>query len=204
MSPPRPLWADHSQCERPRYFRTPRAEPAKKWAGAEVSVPARTVIFMAQGDVRGGGPRRVNLVRPLGDRSCNTGGTWESCHSANIDGEERAISTISRSDNDARLLRREMKTRLELAVNGRLNYGKDLDVYCCDVADLVLELRFDTRVQYPDGVRAVRLYFSEPDSEPGLLLAARLAAKPATVQGLSLQDEHMREAQLRVERHFGL
>lgn len=111
---------------------------------------------------------------------------------------------MSRSKDDARLLRREMKTSMELAQQGRLVYGKDHDVYVCSTADLVLELRFDHRVQYPDGLRAVRLYFSEPDVLPGVLLSARLAAKPATAQGLDLQDDHIAEAQLRVERHLGL
>lgn len=111
---------------------------------------------------------------------------------------------MSRSKDDARLLRREMLTSMRLATQGRLTYGKRADVYECSSVDLVLEMRLDHRVQYPDGTRAVRLYFSEPDTMPGVLLSARLAAKPATEGGLDLQNEHMAEAQLRVEKHLGL
>lgn len=93
---------------------------------------------------------------------------------------------------------------MQLAAQGRLTYGMDLDVYCSNIADLVLELRLHSRVQYPDGARAVRLYFSEPDTQADLLLAARLAAKPASAAGLALQDEHMLEAQDRVKRHLGV
>lgn len=111
---------------------------------------------------------------------------------------------MSRSRDDAKLLRREMLTSMRLAEQGRLTYGKKADVYVCSSADLVLEMRFDHRVQYPDGVRAVRLYFSEPDNLPDVLLSARLAAKPATAAGLELQDEHIADAQLRVEKRLGL
>lgn len=111
---------------------------------------------------------------------------------------------ISRSKDDARLLRREILSTGRRAMQGQLVYGKHDDVYACSSGDLILEMRFDQRVQYPDGLRAVRLYFSEPDSLPGVLLSAKLAAKPATRAGLDLQDEHIEEAQLRVEKHLGL
>lgn len=155
------------------------------------------------------GPKRPSLELPLGARSCGgrgrqRGGRWEPCDSTNLTGERAAIEAMSRSRDDARLLRREMLTSMRLAEQGQLTYGKKADVYACSSAELVLEMRFDHRVQYPDGLRAVRLYFSEPDSMPGVLLSAKLAAKPATVEGLDLQDEHIADAQLRVEKHLGL
>lgn len=154
-------------------------------------------------------PKRPSLELPLGARSCggrgrSRGGVWEHCDSTNLTGEQAAIDVMSRSKDDARLLRREMLTSMRLAEQGRLTYGKKADVYECSSAGLVLEMRFDHRVQYPDGTRAVRLYFSEPDTMPGVLLSAKLAAKPATLEGLGLQDGHMAEAQLRVEKHLGL
>ena len=69
-------------------------------------------------------------------------------------------------------------------------------------ADLVLELRFSQRVQYPTGKRAVRLYFSEPAHEDRVLLAVLLAAKPATKDGLDLQDDHIADAQKRLDEHY--
>jgi hypothetical protein len=154
-------------------------------------------------------PKRPALELPLGARSCgghgrNRGGLWEACDATNLPAERAVIEVMSRSKDDAKLLRREMLTSMRLAEQGRLTYGKEADVYACSSADLVLEMRFDHRVQYPDGVRAVRLYFSEPDNMPGVLLSAKLGAKPATPQGLDLQDEHMADAQARVEKHLGL
>ena len=70
-------------------------------------------------------------------------------------------------------------------------------------ADLVLELRFRQRIEYPAGTRAVRLYFSEPDHEPDVMLAVSLAAKPASEEGLDLQNEHIAEAQTRLQDHYG-
>jgi hypothetical protein len=93
---------------------------------------------------------------------------------------------------------------MALAAQGRLNYGRTKDVFVSTIADLVLELRFTQRVQYPKGKRAVRLYFSELDCNEGELLAAHMAAKPATATGLDVQDDQMKEAQLRIERHLGL
>ena len=154
-------------------------------------------------------PKRPALGLPLGARSCrgdgrNRGGLWRHCDSTNLVSERTAIEVVSRSKDDAKLLRREMLASMRLAEQGRLAYGKKADVYACSTVDLVLEMRFDHRVQYPDGVRAVRLYFSEPDNMPGLLLAAKLAAKLAMAEGLDLQDEHIADAQLRVEKHLGL
>jgi len=93
---------------------------------------------------------------------------------------------------------------MRLAETGQLTYGKTADVYRCQEAELVLELRFSKRVQYPNGTRAVRLYFSELDCKPGQLLAAHMAAKPATKAGLKVQNVHMGEAQLRIEAHLGI
>ncbi len=147
---------------------------------------------------------RPQLALPLGSRSCQAGGSWETCEGASPTGELEAITVIARSPDDAKMLRREIKTSMNLASEGNLTYGKDSDVYASSTADLILEMRFDKRVQYPDGVRAVRLYFSEPDCNPDQLLAAHMAAKPATAAGLALQNDQMAEAQLRVERHLGL
>jgi len=157
-------------------------------------------------------PGKPKLVFPHGDRSCKTGGVWEPCAGAPpYSTEMDAITTISRSPGDTRLLRSELKRSMERATAGDLHYGRDREVtrvgrrgLILGRDGLVLEFRFRQRVQYPNGKRAVRLYFSEPDTLSDVLLLASVAAKPASKSGLELQDEHIEEAQLRIERHLGI
>lgn len=150
-------------------------------------------------------PPAVALEQPPGNRSCKTGGTWEKCHvSPDWSAGLEAVKVMSRSDDDFRLLKREIDRFMKAAQRGDLVYGKDADVYRMATASLILELRFDRRVEYPDGRRAVRLYFSEPDLEPGVLLAVKIGAKPTTVGGLDLQNEHAAEAQDHVLAHYAL
>lgn len=105
---------------------------------------------------------------------------------------------MCRSDDDYRLLIRELKQLWARAENGELNYGKGSDVYRSVTADMILEMRFRQRLQYPGGRRVVRLYYSEPASVPSALVAAMLAAKPDKASGLDMQDGHMEEAQSRI------
>src|SRR5690554_6573555 len=93
-------------------------------------------------------PKRAHPELPLGARSSGGrgrqgGGRWEPCDSTNLTGERAAIEVMSRSSDDARLLRREMLTSMRLAEQGQLTYGKKADVYACSSAELVLEMRFD-------------------------------------------------------------
>ena|SRR5690554_882968 len=74
------------------------------------------------------GPKRPSLELPLGARSCGgrgrqRGGRWEPCDSTNLTGERAAIEVMSRSRDDARLLRREMLTSMRLAEQGQLTCG---------------------------------------------------------------------------------
>lgn len=147
----------------------------------------------------------VKLAKPYGVRSCRDGGVWDQCRDyVGVASEREAVRRISRSECDFRLLLRELKGAMERATLGRLTYGDRDDVSKTRRSDFILELRMSQRVQYPDGVRAVRLYFCEPDVVPGQMLIAKLGAKPATEAGLSVQDEQIDEADLRVRSHFGI
>lgn len=150
-------------------------------------------------------PSIVKLAEPHGVRSCKEGGQWEQCReSATFAAEQAAIKQVSRSEMDFRLLRREIASRMAAAMEGRLIFGDRADVSKTRRSDYVLELRFDQRLQYPNEVRAVRLYFSEPDVLPQTMLIAKLAAKPASREGLDMQDDHIDEADLRVRKHFDI
>ncbi|MEV8029148.1 hypothetical protein [Cellulosimicrobium funkei] len=173
----------------PSQERDPAADPAGSAASTEgVDAPKAP---------------KVALEMPHGNRSCGTGGTWAKCH-ANPDWEAglAAVKVMARSDDDFRMLSREIDRFLKAAERGDLTYGKSEDVYRMTTAPLILELRFERRVEYPDGRRAVRLYFSEPDVDPGVLLAVKLGAKPATAGGLDLQNDHAAEAQDHVLNHY--
>lgn len=147
--------------------------------------------------------RPIVLATPLGDRSCRRGGRWENCHSTpDWKQQLEAVRAISANDDDFRLLKGEIGRFLKRATTGDLEYGKNEDVYKMASASLVLELRFSQRVEYPAGKRAVRLYFSEPSHQEELMLAVLLAAKPATEAGLDLQNEHIAEAQQRLDDHY--
>ena len=133
------------------------------------------------------------------------GGFWCACDDPPTwKREEAALKALCRSDDDWRLLKSELRSLRERAANGDLFFGKDSEVYRSVTADLVLELRFRQRLQFPGGRRVVRLYFSEPASIPSALVAAKIAGKPATGPGLELQDEHMQDAQLRILKFLGL
>lgn len=146
----------------------------------------------------------LELATPVAVRSCRGGGgTWEFCTDANYPGELEAIRVLSRSDQDFRLLKREMKSHMERATQGRLTFGKKANVWQMrEPHTLVLELRMDRRVEYPAGKQTIRLYFTEPASVPDVMLIALLAAKPTTEEGLARQDEHVHEANLRIYREF--
>lgn len=145
----------------------------------------------------------VKLASP--GRSYDLGGTWCACDDPPTWEKEReALRVLSRSGDDYRLFLREFDRFRRRAEHGDLEYGHDRDVWRSGRAYLVLELRYGQRLEYPDGTRAVRLYFSEPDAIPDAMVAAKLAAKPATEAGLDLQDEHMDEAQLRILQFLGL
>lgn len=147
----------------------------------------------------------VPIEQPPGVRACRDGGRWEPCDGAIPWGREvEAIRTVSRSPQDFALLKREIARYLLAATQGGLTYGPQGEVVQMNRARSVLELRFHQRVQYPDGARVVRLYYSEPTALPGVLLSAKVGAKPATQEGLDLQDEHIEEALVRIRHHLGL
>ncbi len=89
---------------------------------------------------------------------------------------------------------------MQRAMGGSLSYGPKSDVLQMRIAPLVLEIRLGRRLDTTQGEKLVRLYFSEPAHEEGMLLAARLGWKnPAAV---AEQDAHALDAQERVLDHF--
>lgn len=161
-----------------------------------------------EGVAKAGGPSSsppspLRLATPHGQRSCGVGGTWSICHSKPAwSAQLAAVQQLTLNQDDFRLLKRELARLWKLAETGDLEYGKDKDVNKMQTGDMVLEMRFRHHVGYPEGKRAVRLYFTEPDHEPDVMLAVSLGAKPATEAGLDLQNDHIAEAQARIVDHF--
>ncbi|OAV61797.1 hypothetical protein A6F49_07840 [Enteractinococcus helveticum] len=102
------------------------------------------------------------------------------------------------------LVQRSLQRMLIAAERGVLVYGKSDDVYEMRIQPAILELRLQRTVQYPDGAYKIRLYFSEPVSQPSILVAARLRAKPANEAGLRRQNDHVKDSYLRIKEFLGL
>lgn len=147
----------------------------------------------------------VHLAEPPGARSCGRGGTWQCCRgpgnrNTNYWMAEFEALLFQCSEADRRLLRSELKRKMERATRGDLVFGKSRDVYRIQVCPIVLELRVRSSPGTPSGKRVVRLYFSEPAHEQGMLLAAKLAWKPPL--GKAEQNEHAKEAGERIRAFF--
>lgn len=134
------------------------------------------------------------------------GGFWCACDDpATWELELDALRVMSRTRDDFLLLKRELRSLRDLAAEGKLYYGPDSDVVRSQSADLILELRFRRRLEYPDGgTKVVRLYFSEPAHMRLALVAAKLAVKSDDDGGLEAQTQHMAEAQLRILKFLGV
>lgn len=134
------------------------------------------------------------------------GGFWCACDDPPTWALElETLRVMSRSLDDFLLLKRELRSLRDLAAEGQLYYGPDSDVVRSQSADLVLELRFRRRLEYPDGgTKVVRLYFSEPAHLRSALVAAKLAVKADDEAGLEAQTAHMAEAQLRILKFLGV
>lgn len=148
---------------------------------------------------------KVELAQPAGTRSCKSGGSWDWCRAPGrrntnywISEYEALLRTCSPADG--RVLKAELRRKMQAAEAGGLVYGAKRDVVQMRIAPLILEIRVRRNVGTPDGDRVVRLYFSEPSHEPQLLLAAKLGWKPPL--DTTEQDEHALEAQERVKAFF--
>lgn len=94
------------------------------------------------------------------------------------------------------------------ARQGRCGFGPNAEVDQMSISrtGVVLELR----VQSTDGAGDlevelhVRMYFTEPEHEPRVLLSALLAAKRDYPMGKEDQNQHVRIAERRLDRHYGI
>lgn len=118
------------------------------------------------------------------------GGRWEYCGPPTFQSQLETLRLMVRDSREFKVLRQQLHRLMARAEIGKLTYGKSDDVVEIRREPSVLELRLTTTVQFPNEKRKVRLYFSEPDLLDGVLLASKIAGKPATEAGLDLQDEH--------------
>lgn len=100
-------------------------------------------------------------------------------------------------------LKAELAAKMRRAQRGDLWFGEDREVDQMRSRARVLEIRVGA---YNVGGQVIhaRAYFTEPEHEPRVLLFLRLAVKEPGPMGLDEQDEHVREADLRIDRHYGL
>lgn len=161
----------------------------------------------------------MQLAQPPGVRSCwkdlgnfvpGEGGGWKYCRDCNgsaaFFAELNAMkSWMSRVDHDAFMV--ELRDVLDRAEVGRLIFGQGSasDVSKMDAVEVVLELRVRHRPRDSrrKGERQhIRIYFTEPDHQAGVLLMLLIASKRPGKPGLEEQDKQIREAQQRADAHF--
>lgn len=149
----------------------------------------------------------VGLAQPPGTRSCGTGGEWQCCrapgkHNTNYWLAEYEALRRQCSRADSVLIMTELRDRMREAELGRHTCGPHGSIDHMDADELILEIRVRSKPKFPDGdKRVLRLYFSEPAHEPGMLLAAMLAWKPDK-PGRAIQDKQIVEAGQRVRDYF--
>lgn len=147
----------------------------------------------------------VSLAKPPGCRSTtpSLGGTWDFVR---VDGgrlhnltELEQICAVLPSDLDRSIFRSEFGQLLRRAAAGRLSYGADGDVDVIRAQTDVLEIRMMTRRSTSGDDLLIRMYFSEPDTHPELLLGLLLTWKSPGPLGLEEQNAHAAEAQRRCD-----
>ncbi|MDO5064979.1 MAG: hypothetical protein Q4E00_08325 [Actinomyces bowdenii] len=139
-----------------------------------------------------------------GARSCRLGGNWRHAaderNRAYLTKEMAELRARSISTDEWQMLLAEVASLLDDAMAGELNfdttYTKGVVCKAASASD-VLEARLDLTVNLDGERRLLRLYFSEPDDEDGLLLSLSFRHKRGGPLGLEEQDEHIREAQER-------
>ena len=142
----------------------------------------------------------------FGARSCRLGGHWD--HVRDRSGRTYLTKAMSQlracsiTDDEWHMLLAEMDRLLKDAEAGRLNFDtthtKGVVCKAASVSD-VLEARLDLTVNLDGERRYLRLYFSEPDDEEGLLLSLSFRHKRGGKVGLVEQNGQIAEAQERFE-----
>lgn len=158
----------------------------------------------------------VTGAEPPGARSCRReddgrpgqGGYWDKCsllvgHHAddfaecvqNLNPHARAFFTA-----ELRNLRARATTGELYLQRGEDGAGEVVQSWS---RPRVLELRFTKQIG-DEGEQLTRVYFAEPAHEPGLLLHLSMAWKRPGPMGLEEQDGHMRQADRRLNQHYGV
>lgn len=135
-----------------------------------------------------------------GCRATRDGGYWEFFRGKNggamVAAELFAFADGRLTSEDHVMLKEEVRSTMEAATQGRLLFGEQEDVREIWREPDMCELRLGF-TSFDDSERQsykYRLYFAEPTSVQMLLLALLFGRKPATEQGLDVQDEHIDEA----------
>lgn len=146
-----------------------------------------------------GGPKPKPMRREkLGARASSTGGYWEwpRDERGGCPSKAGAMTVLdSISGQEGKLVRAQFHRLLTSAERGRLRFGRGKDVDRMVTKPHLLELRVQVNPHAPvDKRHLLRLYFSEPDAWPRLMLALRLAPKPRGGDKDGSQDRDIREA----------
>lgn len=147
----------------------------------------------------------MGLVRPLGGRSCGSGGTWDF---ARVDGgrlhvltETEKFLTAFPSERERAMLKAELRTLMLRASRGQLRYGSASVGQVQQMVSVtdVLELRMLSRRTGAGDQVYLRFYFSEPTAHADLLLGLLLEWKSPDPWGREEQNQHALEAQRRFD-----
>ncbi|WP_455135260.1 hypothetical protein [Schaalia cardiffensis] len=149
------------------------------------------------------------LTQPPGIRSCKNGGTWEHAKPY-LDGKPYIIDSLRKirarlnmTDADWALLVAELNHLLKRAEVGNLNFDdtQRKGVVCQTGRHPdILEARLSRSLGVGEDHRLLRLYFTEPDLRPEMLLSLNLRDKDEGEGGLTEQDQHIDEAQHRFDQ----
>lgn len=157
----------------------------------------------------------VTLASPPGVRSCRQedgtpgqGGYWSLCnllmgsHADDFTACTQHITPHARA-----FLAGELRNMRARATTGELNLQRSSsssgEVVLSHHRARILEMRF-TKQLGDEGEQHTRLYFTEPGHEPGVLLHLLLAWKRPGPMGLTEQNGHMRQADRRLDHHYGV
>lgn len=163
-------------------------------------------------------PYRVGTAQPPGYRSCfdltdgetpGPGGTWSDCADLAAEGGRRARMATVLADLPPvvrNFLLGRLATLLSRAERGELNLERaNVPGSVCPMqvtGERVLELRFEEQIRTDGTTQLTRLYFSEPDVDPDVLLALHLDWKRPGSAGVQDQDLHAVEAERRLDAHY--
>lgn len=153
------------------------------------------------------------LALPPGVRSCRRpdttqgqGGYWKRCDLPVGSHADDYAECLDHLTTHARaFLSAELRNLRARATTGELYLQREVDhgeVVQSASRSRLLELRF-TKQLADEGEQHTRLYYTEPAHEDGLLLHLAMAWKRPGPMGVDDQNGHMRQADRRLDHHYG-